>query len=214
MPEDIEYLHCVQPALDSEGLRCQVLDSAGRVRERLSWPVCLPSVAAWHPRTLAQQPARVTGGPRPDRVSAFRFTGVATPSGCSAAQTLLCAYKRGELPNLWIGLRGPGQMLTVILHPEPGRSPHYWSGPALEPGSSFDLQLLLHAGMGPGGIMLRIGEDLPWTSLSAASPWGAERVAWPKRWSVGFGPNGFTDCPFAGTHLEAASASVAHSVSP
>jgi hypothetical protein len=34
MPEGIEYLHCVQGAIDSGGLRYQVLDTEGKVRER------------------------------------------------------------------------------------------------------------------------------------------------------------------------------------
>jgi hypothetical protein len=52
--------------------------------------------------------------------------------------------------------------------------------------------------------MLRTAEDGPWTSLSAASPWGAERLAWPECWSVGHGPAGAADRPFAGTGLVAA----------
>ena len=44
MPEDIEYLHCVQAAIDAEGLRYQVIDVEGRVREELSWPVILPPI--------------------------------------------------------------------------------------------------------------------------------------------------------------------------
>jgi len=39
MPEGIEYLHCVQMALEKNGLRYQVLDIEGHVREQLSWPV-------------------------------------------------------------------------------------------------------------------------------------------------------------------------------
>ena len=35
MPEGVEYLHAVQLALDAEGLRYQVLDQAGAVREEL-----------------------------------------------------------------------------------------------------------------------------------------------------------------------------------
>ena len=39
MPKETEYLHCVQAALDTTGLRYQVLDTAGQVREWLSWPL-------------------------------------------------------------------------------------------------------------------------------------------------------------------------------
>ncbi|MCP3476647.1 hypothetical protein NLM33_41475 [Bradyrhizobium sp. CCGUVB1N3] len=35
MPGDVEYLHCVQAALDERGIRYQVLDIDGAVRERM-----------------------------------------------------------------------------------------------------------------------------------------------------------------------------------
>ena len=38
MPEGIEYLHCAQMAVDQDGLRYQVLDEDGALREKLSWP--------------------------------------------------------------------------------------------------------------------------------------------------------------------------------
>ncbi len=47
MPEEQEYLHCVQMALDTQGLRYQVLDRDGHVREGLSWPLRLPPVSTW-----------------------------------------------------------------------------------------------------------------------------------------------------------------------
>jgi len=134
-------------------------------------------------------------------IAAFRFTGSTAPTGHCAAQTLFSAHEIREMARLWIGLRGPEQVLTVILAPEIGRSPHYWLGPALAPDARFDLQLLVHAEMGPGGIMLRTGEVEPWSSLAAASPWGAERLIWPKSWTVGRGPADAEDRPFLGTDL-------------
>jgi len=47
MPEGVEYLHCVQAALDAEGLRYQVLDVDGVVRERLEWPFALADAVQW-----------------------------------------------------------------------------------------------------------------------------------------------------------------------
>lgn len=203
MPEDVEYLHCVQAALDSGGLRCQVLDVEGTVRERLSWPVGLSPSRRWDPLHLGESKAAVVGGPSTDRVLAFRFFGRAAAAGCCAAQTLLCAFQPGSQPPFWVGLRGPKQALTVIIGPEPGRSPHYWAGPVLLPGAHFDFQLLIHTGMGPGGVLTRLGDDAQWSSLSAASPWGAERLAWPERWTVGHGPGGTADRPFLGSNLKA-----------
>jgi len=201
MPEGVEYLHCVQAALDAEGLRCQVLDTAGQVRERLSWPICLPPAAIWEKLPAGSQPARVAPGSVAGRIAAFRFAGSTASSGHCAPQTLFSAHQSGGMSRLWIGLRGPEQVLTVMLAPETGRSPHYWLGPSLAPGVRFDLQLLVHAGMGPGGIMLRAGEDRPWSSLAAASPWGAERLIWPGFWAIGCGPAGTEDRPFLGADL-------------
>ena len=93
--------------------------------------------------------------------------------------------------------------LAALLSPLEGRSPHLWWGHALQPGRHFDLQLAVHTGMGPGGIMCRLSDDAPWSSLAAASPWGAERLAWPARWSLGHGQRGPDDRPFRGRDLEA-----------
>lgn len=56
MPEDVEDLHCVQAATDAEGLRYQVIDVEGRVREELSWPVILPPTAQWHELPAGRSP--------------------------------------------------------------------------------------------------------------------------------------------------------------
>ena len=188
MPEDVEYLHLVQAALDEKGLRYQVLDIEGNVREQLSWP--FPEPDQWH---TVSDDAPITGD------IAFRFTGRAAPAGTATAQTLLSAFTPGVQAPLWIGVRGPDQKLTVTIGPQPGRSPHYWLGPALTPGDPFDFQLMFHAGMGPGGIMHRTTHE-QWSSLSAASPWGAERLTWPERWNVGHAQN---DRVFLGSGLKA-----------
>lgn len=201
MPEEIEYLHAVQASLDAEGLRYQVFDIGGRIRERLSWPIALPSDDRWLLVRSGESEALVTGTPSADRVVAFRFVGQAAPAGSSAAQTLLSAFQPGVQSPLWIGMRGPEQTLTVILGPEPGRSPHYWIGPPVLPDTAFDFQLVIHTGMGPGGIMCRSGAERRWTSLLAASPWGAERLSWPDRWSIGRGQGGDDDRPFQGSGL-------------
>lgn len=203
MPEGIEYLHCVQAALDAGGLRCQVLDAGGKVRERLRWPLALPDVAAWRALPPGQSPARLSGGPYSDRIVAVRFTGGAAPAGSGTAQTLLAAFDRDAPATLWVGLRGPEQRLTVILAPEPRRSPHTWHGPAFAPGAPFDLRLVLHTGMGPGGILYTHGPDGRWSSLTAASPWGAERLDWPEFWSVGHAHDGPDDQAFLGRQLAA-----------
>jgi hypothetical protein len=200
MPEEIEYLHCVQAALDPVGLRYQVLDTAGHVRERLTWPLELPSHQRW--RTLRTGVNEAVEGPlEAGSIVAFHFTGHAAPCGTSGVQTLLAAFDPGVLAPLWIGLRGRDQRLTVTIGPTPRRSPHYWLGPDLRAGEPFDIRLLLHTGMGPGGIMCRSGSDAAWSSLESASAWGAERLIWPTLWSVGHGQANADDAPFKGSDL-------------
>ncbi len=193
MPEGIEYLHAVQAAIDGDGLRYQVFDASGQVRESLSWPPSVPTVDRW---TSLQD-----AGIARDRIAAFRFTGQTADAGASSAQTFLAACRPGVRAPVWIGLSGPSQRLTVILEPEPGRSPHYWLGPSIAADAPFDIQLLVHPGMGPGGLLYRLAADAPWTSLSAASAWGAERLDWPGLWSVGHGPGGPGDRAFLGRNL-------------
>lgn len=204
MPEGVEYLHAVQMALDARGLRYQVLDTDGCVRERLSWPVMVPPDGTWTELSAGEIAAPVTGQARDDRLVGLRFAGRAAPAGTSVEQTLLSAFHPGLRAPLWIGLRGATQRLTVTIGPEPRRSPHYWFGPTLAPAQPFSLSLLLHAGMGPGGVMCRIGDDPRWTSLEAASSRGVERLAWPERWSIGHGQVGPADRPFLGHDLAAA----------
>lgn len=55
--------------------------------------------------------------------------------------------------------------------------------------------------MGPGGLLYRLSGDDRWTSLSAASAWGAERLNWPGDWSLGHGQQGPGDRAFLGRDL-------------
>lgn len=199
MPEGFEYLHCTQFALDAGGLRYQVLDATGRMSERLAWPPDLPPDEVWYRLPLGECAAPVIGR-RTDGIVGYRFTGRSASDG-GMPQTLLSAFDSGVLAPLWIGLCGLRQVLTVILGPEPGRSPHTWHGPALRPNQAFDVRLLVHAGMGPGGLLYRLAGDAAWSSLAAASPWGAERLHWSSRWAIGHGQHGANDRPFRGSDL-------------
>jgi hypothetical protein len=202
MPEGIEYLHCVQAALDAQGLRYQVLDTRGRVRERLSWPLP-PAPGPWRSLRVGENVALV-GREFAGGFIHFRFSGRAAAQGASRAQTLLSAFRLPLTASLWMGLKGPQQRVAVIIAGEPRRSPHFWLGPAVTADKPFELQILIHTGMGPGGIMCRFSDEGRWSSLTAASPWGAERLDWPDRWSIGHAEHGVHDRPFLGTALEAA----------
>jgi hypothetical protein len=180
-----------------------VLDTEGRVRERLSWPLQLADVGQWRTLPAGAGEALLAGGPYDDRIVGLRFTGRAAAAGDGSAQTLLSAFRPDLQMPLWIGLRGVDQRLTVIVGPEVRRSPHYWYGPAIAAGSPFDFCLVIHTGMGPGGFLYRTDGEASWSSLAAASAWGAERLDWPDRWSIGHASRGRADQPFRGSSLTA-----------
>ena len=202
MPEGIEYLHCVQMALDDAGLRYQVLDTKGEVREKLDWPS--EGWRARHQLELAtgSMPAPLAF-PAEHRRLELRFSGSSATAGTNHAQTLLCASRPNEMPPLWIGLRGERQQLTAIIHYAAGRSPHYWLGPSIRPGSEFDLRLQLNWEMGPGGFLYWTSDHAAWTSMSAASPWGLERLQACNEWHVGRSYGSENDQPFKGVSLAA-----------
>jgi len=201
MPADVEYLHGVQAAIDENGLRYQVFDETGQVRERLSWPPSLPPSSNWRRLESGMQGALVSEQ-SPDNLPALRIAGRTSPEPMGEPQAFLAAWSdKASLSPLWIGLSGQHQRLTVIIGPTPRRSPHYWFGPALGSNSPFDLQLALHGGMGPGGVMWRRDDGSPWSSLEAASAWGLERLAWPQYWSVGHDKGDARNAPFRGSDL-------------
>lgn len=210
MPEEIEYLHAVQMALDEQGLRYQVLDTEGAVREWLSWPPKLPPSPQWSSLadgTPVPAPTELGGaeGVPPAHLYAWRFSGTCTGDGGGAAQTLVSGWNEdGALAPLWIGLLGQEQRMSVLLAPQPGRSPHLWVGPALAGGERFAVQVALHTGMGPGGLLWRTDDGSPWHSFRGASAWGAERLPWPARWSVGHDLRGVDDKRFRGSDLHVA----------
>lgn len=203
MPEDIEYLHCVQMAVDRQGLRYQVLDDTGAVRERLTWPLQLPPSGDWPIVSGANLEAPLRGYPdasgETPAICAWRFTGRLEEGPDGRPQTFLSAATQDRLSEpVWVGTTGVNRRLTVILQPRRTNSPHYWFGPEL--GAEFDVQLAIHCGMGPGGILWRRSDDAPWSSLEARSAWGGERLDWPPLWFAGRGADA-DDRPFAGSGL-------------
>jgi len=203
MPEGVEYLHCVQAALDANGLRYQVLDTDGIVRERLTWPLPACAAADWRQLPGGISAAPLTGIAAPGTMVALQLLGRTAAPSCAVAQTILCAVAPGTLAPLWLGLRGPKQTLTLILGREAGRSPHYWFGPDLLAEHDFALELALAPDIGPGGVLWRRGGE-GWSSFAAASATGLERLHWPALWSVGHGEGGATDRPYLGPRLEVA----------
>lgn len=197
MPEGIEYLHCAQVATDRNGLRYQVLDEDGRRREKLSWPPPLPETYADLP--VGGNICRWDGSDRPPSIVCLKLRGNA--SAASPRQTILAALDETGACPLWVGLVGRRMQLTVVMQPEKGRSPHQWLGPQFADGENFDLEIMLNADMGPGGILWRPAGTLHWTGFIGMSAWGGERLRWPARLYVGMHGKDDIDTPFVGKAL-------------
>ncbi|MSP13715.1 MAG: hypothetical protein EXR62_12260 [Chloroflexi bacterium] len=207
MPGATEYLHLVQGAIDAAGLRYQVLDSQGQVREWLAWPLASPAPDKWEVinpaiSTLPLPPNLAGSRAAQANIFSWRFSGLLPESPTAADQTLLSGWNAGDgPPTIWVGFPAGTAALTVILLPETGKGAEFWHGPRLDPGNPFDFQIALHTGMGPGGVLWRPGASSGWTSLSSLSARGAETLAWPARWSLGHSQSGAEDKPFRGEGL-------------
>lgn len=182
MPEGVEYLHLVQVALDEIGIRFQVIDTSGAVREAVEWPPAVPS--AWTELSSGEIAESFDALPAKDRFVELRLQGRAAVSDVAPAQTILSGRSPDSPASIWLGLRGPKQTLTVTLAREAGRSPSYWFGPDIAAGADFDIHVGLNADMGPGGIMFRHHDSLRWSSLRSATARGLEGLGWPANWKL------------------------------
>lgn len=206
MPGQTEYLHCVQAALDEIGFRYQVLDTEGRVRERLSWPFAAPPLATWEPfsedaSAQVSERCRAIAETGAEPIVLWHFE-AALGAWPPERQTLLTGWDAQEGPPVVsVQLEGPSPALVVSLVPVAGGGSQEWRAALPEGDGRLDLQFAIHAGMGPGGILLRTKEDAPWSSLSSSSARGAEQMAWPNCWAVGHGQSGSEDRPFRGKDL-------------
>lgn len=199
MPQEVEYLHCVQAALDEKGLRCQVLDTAGVVREQVEWPLPIDGPFPWQELPHGETEAVFSGDLAGGRIAELRLSG--KTATVAAAQTMFSAFPPDAIAALWLGLRGPKQTLTVIVQREPGRSPIYWLGPDLVSTDSFDIHVAFYPDMGPGGVLYRHHGDTRWSSFRGATATGLERLRWPSRWTIGHGQGGTNDRPYSGSSL-------------
>jgi hypothetical protein len=201
MPEGVEYLHCVQAALDEEGLRYQVLDTDGAVRERMEWPLRNPDPAGWSELPLGDVKAPFCGRVENGRRIDLRLVGQSAATDVASAQTIFTAFAPGSMAPFWLGLRGPKQTLTAIIGREPGRSPSYWFGPDLSAGEGFDIRVTVYPDMGPGGLLYRHHDSPHWSSFTSASARGLEQLSWPQHWAIGHGQGGSEDRAFRGAAL-------------
>jgi len=203
MPGRSESLHAVQMAVDEQGLRYQVHDPTGRVREQLSWPFELPLVDQWQPVT--DQSAGSLLGPidLSHELVAFRIRGMRSrPERGGSDQTLLCGVDSSEgVEPLWIGLDGDSGRLVVRIVPLSGHGWQVWKGPRVTAETPLDVQIAFHPGMGPGGVLIRADEGAAWSTLESTSSKGCESLRRPRRWAVGHGQSGPGDRSFSGDSL-------------
>ena len=192
MPGQTEYLHFVQMVLDLNGLRYQVVDKSGNIRETLCWPLSIPPIEGWmelsqstvNDLVLLRNCQTKSGSSSEELIILWQFSGQYPPSVFGQEQTFICGWDMMEGPQtLWIGLDCLSR-LTVHLIPVPGGGIQIWQGPYLPPKNDFDVQIAIHTGMGPGGIMWRAGDTGKWSSLVSSSSRGAERTAWPTQWML------------------------------
>lgn len=203
MPEGIEYLHCVQMTVDHNGLRYQVLDEDGELREKLSWPLSVPD--AFDELSTGSNNCPWDGSDQSPAIVCLKLSG--TASATSPRQTIFAALNDTETCPLWVGLVGRQMQLTIVMQPQSGRSPHQWLGPCFSDGEDFELEILLHAEMGPGGFLWREAGTRTWTGLIGMSSWGVERLIWPDRLYVGKHGNNDAATQFSGKSLTVSVAS-------
>lgn len=201
MPPEREYHHAVQVAIDDVGLRYQVLDKTGMARERLTWPLEVGESAKW-PALDRLDHHGDSGNESPSPLQCWKISCRLAKTEIRTAQTLLAGWHAElDFAPIWIGIVGREPFLAVHLTAERGRSPHLWVGPSIPPGGEWECQVCLHLDMGAGGVLWRLDDAEPWTSMAAASAWGPGQVPWPLRWSMGHGPAGNDDRPFPGDDL-------------
>ena len=185
MPDGVEYLHAMQAVLDDDGLRYQVLDTEGKVREWLTWDWHSPPSDTWEtfttdsPKSLPTDCLQDVKNPR---LIIWEISGQIDPNDYRP-QTVFSMNADGDaLPYLWLGTMGNPQNLTVALSPRANRSPHRWFKRDLP--EFFSIQFAIHSGMNAGGLLWRWDDKSAWSTLTGSSSWGVERLPWSHNWTL------------------------------
>ncbi len=184
MPCPPEYNHFVQLAVDGLGLRLQARDAAGGLREWLAWPPA--QGAAMHAMELSPGGVEHEIAPPDDwhcgagtaHMLAWRFTLPRQPT-TSERCDLLSARGVDGGRAFDIGIHAGA--LAVRRHDASGSA--RWDGPRLPAGPIIDIEVAIHTGMGPGGVLWRLaGASTAWSSMTTASATGFENFPWCGRW--------------------------------
>ena len=174
MPGPIEYHHTVQAALDAEGFRYQVLDTEGKARESLAWPINLPPLEKWH-----SIPETGFDWPEDARDSLAIFFQISGEVKQESDRPLISGFNESGQPS--IEVRSNNGEVQVRLETESGNFDD-WKGGSFASNEPLDFQVAIHRGMGPGGILWRVNEESEWSSLISPSAQGAEDLSWPFHW--------------------------------
>ncbi|MDR1236940.1 MAG: metallophosphoesterase [Propionibacteriaceae bacterium] len=179
MPGPEEFPHIAQLAVDAQGLCCRVHDATGKVREQLAWPP--PDLGA----RLVAAPTVRTGELTPDAVLWLRLS----EKGNSHSQLVAAGLRPNAFVNTveWLraddgrfvaGFDSVSHRFVIDLELD-----HYgrqrWHGPALDLSKPAQIELMLHPGMGPGGLLYRLRQSDSWSSMLTSSAVGLEAFNWP-----------------------------------
>ncbi len=194
MPRPPEYLHFVQVAVDDRGLALQTRDPAGALRDWLAWPpqegnpggrltepltghsVAVPPPAAW------EAPVGTS------HLLVWQFSGwLSLPH--VAARILLRATTDDGTQGFIIAMEHGAvvvhQFRTVDHGAGAAESTATWFGPAIGNTANVGIDIAIHTGMGPGGVLWRSSPHCRWSSMRSSSAIGFESFPWCGRWQIG-----------------------------
>lgn len=192
MPCPPEYLHFVDIAADACGVRLRTRDAAGQVREWLAWPpnetVRTDGRGADPDATVElAQPELWQSDQRRAHLLSWCFSAAnGRATRAPAPFTLLHAHSADARHAIELGADEVGRII-LRRHETVGdaRATAEWRGPVISP-TAIDLEIGIHTGMGPGGMLWRpVEPGGPWTSMTTSTATGLEGFPWCGRWRIG-----------------------------
>ena len=159
MPCLPEYQHFLRLAVDDFGLRLQTRDPAWRLREWLTWSPA--ETAACRAAAIVDgavhdiaSPVGWCGDANASHTLTWRFIGLRQTAATSPPQSSLMSAEAADGRHVFeIGIEA--NRLLVCPHNASGdaRLTMCWRGPPVPDPSDIDLDVAIHTGMGPGGML-------------------------------------------------------------